>query len=117
MKKLIALLFSLTTLAYTVNGVIEAFRNPDGFAVGILTIPIIYFFPLFSLLIKIIAFRKKSIFCSVLALLCDLIVIDLLLVATVWALVSGDLISKAIVFAWVLLGIADIVLVIPAARK
>ena len=117
MKKAISVIFSVTTLIYTYLGVSEALMHPDGFIAGILAGSFLYYLPLISLLFKSIAFSRGSILLSIPALLCDLIVLDMLLVSAIWMFLAGDLISKTIICAWLLLGIIDIILIIPASKK
>ena len=118
MKKLIAILFSLTSLIFPGYAVIDALSNPEGFITQILSLSPLYFFPIFALLFKIIAFSKSSILFGILAFLCDLLSMAFIGFAALMVLAFAEsILATAIVLAWVLLGIVDLILVIPAAKS
>lgn len=117
MKKLIAILFSLISLIFPAYAVIDALGHPEGFVNQILSLSPLYIIPIVSLLFKIIAYSRGSILLSILALLCDLILMYIVFYAAVMVLAFGGVVEMIIIAAWFILGIVDLILVIPAAKS
>ena len=116
MKKLIAILFSITTLIYPALAVIDAIEAPAGFVEDLFSNSIIVFLPILSLILKAIAFSKNSVFVGVLALLNDLIVMIPVLFAAMMIAALGGIVEQIILITWAILGIVNVFMIIPASR-